>query len=529
MSRASRHFSWRGWLIAALLLAAPHGHAAQPNSSTLRIALASDLRGTNPGVNRDSVTDWVTIHIVEPLLAIDGSLKPAPMLAQSWTVSADGREYRFRLRPGVKFHNGDVLRAQHVVWSWKRLLDPKTRWPCRPWFDGSGDAGIHIETIDAPDAMTVRFQLAEPNALFLYRLADIQCSAAILHPDSVDAQGKWRWPIGTGPYRLSEWQRGRYIRLDRFADYSPASGPPSGLAGRKQALLQTLRFVVIPDPSAIKLAMLSGEIDVWPVATTAESLPELRRDGQLRLLDEQSRDWSVLLMQNRNGVMRNPALRAAIASVLDPAMITNSTLHAERPPRPYAIPASDIDPEILARIPPAYQPLRTQDLLQEAGYHGELIEIDVARELTNYFNDAIVIHALLTRAGINARVRSMDWPTQFKRYWQGEYQLSVFGYTGRAAAPMMYSVFVCDPLKHADCVVHTPRSFDVLREMSNSSSSDSWPKLAGLLEEEIARDRSIVGLYAPLRMTTLRRDVHGYETWAMGLPRFWGVSLEAAQ
>lgn len=516
-------------LITALLLVASQVHATQRDSSTLRIALASDLRGTNPGVNRDSVTDWITIHIVEPLLAIDGSLKPAPMLAQSWRVSADGREYRFKLRPGVKFHNGEGLRATHVTWSWHRLLDPKTRWPCRPWFDGTGDTGIRIESIDALDELTVRFRLTESNALFLYRLADIQCSASIVHPDSVDARGKWRWPIGTGPYRLAQWQRGRYIQLERFADYSPASGPPSGLAGGKRALLQTLRFVVIPDPSAIKLATLSGEIDVWPVATTAESLPELRRDERLRLLDEQSRDWSVLLMQNRNGVMRNPALRAAIASVLDPAMITNSTLHAKRPQRPYALPASDIDPQSLARIPPAYQPTRTQALLQEAGYHGELVEIDVARELTNYFNDAIVIHALLTRAGINARVRSMDWPTQFKRYWQGEYQLSVFGYTGRAAAPMMYSVFVCDPLKHADCVVHTPRSFDILREMSSAPSSDAWPKLAGELELEIAQDRSIVGMYAPLRMTTLRREVQGYATWAMGLPRFWGVSLETAQ
>ena len=76
--------------------------------------------------------------------------------------------------------------------------------------------------------------------------------------------------------------------------------------------------------------------------------------------------------------------------------------------------------------------------------YGELIELDVSRELGNYFNDAIVIHALLNRAGINARIRSMDWATQLKRYWQRDYQLSLFSYSGRASAPLMYSVFVCD-------------------------------------------------------------------------------------
>jgi peptide/nickel transport system substrate-binding protein len=496
--------------------------------SVLRVALASDLRSTNPGINRDSVTDWVMTHVVEGLVAIDGELNPAPMLAESWSVSEDGREYSFKLRPKVRFHNGEWLRAEHVIWSWQRLLDPKERWPCRSWYDGSGDSAVRISEIDAPDALTVRFRLEQPDPLFLYRLAEVQCQVAIVHPQSAEPGGRWKWPIGTGPYRLADWRRGRYVELERFVDYTPASSAASGLAGHKQAHVARVRWIVLPDASAVKLAVLSGEIDVWPL-TAAEALPQLRRDPNVELVEEDSRDWSVLLLQNQQGVLRNPSLRAAIASALDPQLITNSTMYVTRPPRPYAVPQSEVDPLMLARIPPAYQPERTQELLREAGYRGEPIEIDVSRETGSYFNDAIVIHALLVRAGINARVRSMDWATQLKRYWQHEYQLSLFGYTGRASAPLMYSAFVCDPAKRISCVVHTPQALEILSRFGQAASRESWPKLVGELELQIARDRSIVGLYAPTRITAVRREVTGYTTWALGMPRFWGVSVATRQ
>lgn len=492
----------------------------------LRVALASDLRSTNPGINRDSVTDWVMTHVVEGLVAANAELSPTPMLAESWRVSDDGREYTFRLRSHVKFQNGATLRAAQVVWSWRRMLDPQTRWPCLSWYDGKGDSRVRIESVDELDDLTVRFRLREPDPLFVYRLADIQCHVAIIHPDSLDASGKWRWPIGTGPYRLNEWRRGRYIELERFDGYLLAAQPASGFAGRKEAIVRKIRLVVIPDASSAKLAVLSGEIDIWPL-TAAEALPELRRDPHVELLQEASRDWGVLLMQNRSGVMSNPVLRAAIASALDPELIAESTMHAVRPLRPYGVPAVDIAPEVLARIPPFYEPQRTQELLRQAGYRGEPIEIDVSRETGNYFNDAIVVHALLVRAGINARIRSMDWATQFKRYLGHEYQLSLFGYTGRATGPMMYSVFVCDPAKRANCVVHTPRALAIVREINKASSLQQRSVLMGELEMEIARDRSIVGLYAPLRITTVRRSVVGYETWALGMPRFWGVRVAA--
>ncbi len=517
----------RGWLSAVALAAmASWSHAFAATSAAIRVALPSDIRSTSPGVNRDSVTDWVMSHVVEGLVALDGSLQPAPMLAKSWNVSADGRDYTFYLRDGVRFHNGEILRAEHVVWSLRRMLDPKTRWACRSWFDGSGETGVRIESITAAEPATVVLRIDRPSVLFLYRLAHVPCLPAAIHPDSVDAEGRWVRPIGTGPYQLGAWRRGRYVELNRFDGYVPATGSTSGLAGRKDALAPALRFVIIPDPSAAKLAFLSGEVDIWPL-TAAEAMPDLEHNAQVTLVTESTRDWAALLMQNSNDVLRDQAVRSAIANALDLDLIAKSTLHARVVPQSFAVRATSIDLAQLDYRRPTQQGARAR-VLQHAGYRGQLIEIDVNREVGTYLNDAIVMHSLLTRAGVNVRVRSMDWATLFKRYSQGDYQLSIFAFTGRAAAPMMYELFVCDKRTRANCVVDSPRALALLREMNAADSADAWPSLIADLDREIARDASIIGLYAPMRVTSMRKTVRGYATWALGTPRLWGVAIEPA-
>ena len=116
-------------LRAAVLFAlgAPAALAATP----LRIAMTADIRSTEPGVNRDSNSDMVVEHMVEGLVAFSENAEVKPLLAQSVAVSDDGKTYTFKLREGVKFHNGAPLTAQDVVWSWNFFMSPKSGWPRR--------------------------------------------------------------------------------------------------------------------------------------------------------------------------------------------------------------------------------------------------------------------------------------------------------------------------------------------------------------------------------------------------------------
>ena len=185
----------RGSLAAAALACAAAGAAAQ----TLTYAMNQDIRSTNPGVNRDGNTDAVTQHMVEGLVGYDAKGVAAPMLASTVAVSADGRTYTFKLRKGVKFHNGAVMTSADVLWSWNRYMDPKTQWRCTSEFDGRGL--VKVAKVEAPDAETFVMTIDKPSALFLATLARFDCgSTSILHKDSVAADGAWIKPIGTGPF-----------------------------------------------------------------------------------------------------------------------------------------------------------------------------------------------------------------------------------------------------------------------------------------------------------------------------------------
>lgn len=109
-----------------------------------------------------------------------------------------GKTCTFKLRSGVKFHNGATFTSADVVWSWKRYLDPNPQWLCLAEFDGS--QGLRIERIQATDPMTVAFKLNQARPLFLTQIASFQCvSGGILHKDSVNVDGTCKVPIGTGP------------------------------------------------------------------------------------------------------------------------------------------------------------------------------------------------------------------------------------------------------------------------------------------------------------------------------------------
>ncbi|HET6970950.1 MAG TPA: ABC transporter substrate-binding protein, partial [Phenylobacterium sp.] len=279
MSRAGRSRRWSLGLLAGLAgLAAAHGAGAE---TVLRARVASDILSTEPGGKRDGNTDDVLAHVVEGLVAYreDGSV--GPMLARSWTVSPDGRTYTFALRSGVTFHNGQPMTADDVVWSIRRYLQPSTHWRCAADF---GDQGIaRIVSVTARDPLTVVLTLDRPAPLLLKTLARADCGqTGILHPTSVGPDGKWRAPIGTGPFQVGTWKRNQYVDLVRFPAYAALPGPRDGDTGGKRALVDRVRFMVIPDSSAARAALLHGSLDVIDSLSPTE-LGGVQGDRRVRL------------------------------------------------------------------------------------------------------------------------------------------------------------------------------------------------------------------------------------------------------
>lgn len=139
----------------------------------LVVAQSSDIRSNVPGVNRDGNTDPVIFHIVEGLVGYAENGEVKPLVAKSFEVSPDGLTYTFKLRDDVKFHNGNAVTADDVVWNWNRYMAADTKWTCAGDFDGSKT--IKVSAVTAVDPTTVTMTIEKPSAVFLGLMARPEC------------------------------------------------------------------------------------------------------------------------------------------------------------------------------------------------------------------------------------------------------------------------------------------------------------------------------------------------------------------
>ena len=490
----------------------------------LRARIATDILSLDPGTLRDDNTDAVILHVVEGLVASreDGSV--GPMLARQWTISPDGRTYAFQLRSGIQFHNGARLTAEDVRWSFNRYLDPTTHWRCRSEF---GKDGItQISSIETPDPLTVVFKLSKPAPLFLKTLAKAECgSTGIMHPDSVGPDGKFRFPIGTGPFKFSEWRRNQYVELDRFPYYASLPGPRDGNAGGKHALVDKVRFLVIPDGSAARVALLRGSLDVLD-ALNANELSGVQGKPGIVIQMSPAMDMYLVLLQTEDPLLQDARLRRAIALTIDRVgltrVITMGTAKANISPIPNSSPYHG---PLEARMPkPDLDEARR--LIKESGYHGQPIKMITNHRYPQYFDLAVLVQAMALQAGINIELETMDWAGQLNHYTPGEYQAMAFSFSARLDPSFNFAVLIGDKTKEPRKVWDTLRSRELLRASMAESDPAKRQAIFDELEQLFEQEAPAVILYNSTRISALRSNVYGFREWAANQQRFWDVGFK---
>ena len=506
-------------LLCAMLATPAAATEGQPKQGgVLTIRLNSDIRSLEPGVNRDTNTDNVLNHIFEGLIAYRADMSVGPALAESWTLTDDGKTYRFVLRDGVRFHNGAPLTSAEVKWSWTRL-QASPGWQCRNVFDGS--QGVKVTDVEAPEPRIVIYRLEKPSGMFLKQLANIQCAVLVSHPGSVDAQGQWRTPIGTGPFKLADWKHDQYVDLERFADYRPGPAPASGYAGARVAHVDRVRFSIIPDDSAARAALRTNAVDVI-TDVPPERMAELQAAGvEVQTAAGLARD--TLLINIKDPLLANPKLREAIAAAIDRDQIAEARTLGLAKANASAVSASMsyFDPAFLAW--PAYDPGRAAALLKEAGYRGEPIKLQTNKRYPGMDANSILLQAMLSAVGLNVQIETLDWATQLDHYMKGDFQLQSFTYSGRFDPALTYATFLADRAKFKWAQWDDPHALELLRE-AMETADDARRKqlfldLHGLLRTQIPT----IGLFYEPAVDAVTKHVHGYRVWAPDRPIAWGV------
>lgn len=237
-------------------------------------AMAQDIKqgGTMTVTYKDDVTtldpaigyDWQNWSMIKSLFdgLMDykpGTTELVPDLAESFEVSADGLTYTFKLRHGVKFHNGRELKAADVKYSLDRVVQPETQSPGAGFFDSiqgfadvSGGKAKELSGVTTPDDYTVVFRLTRPDAPFLHKMA--LNFSHVVPKEEVEKYGAdfGKHPVGTGAFKMTEWTLGQRIVFERNPDYFQKGLPH----------LDKIVFEVGQEPVVALLRLQRGEVDI---------------------------------------------------------------------------------------------------------------------------------------------------------------------------------------------------------------------------------------------------------------------------
>ena len=266
--------SCRALLASAVLFA---GTGAALAETTLKVVPSADLQVLDP---MGSTADIVKMHgfmIYDTLYALDADFKPQPQMVKDMTLSDDKKTYRFTLRDGLKWHDGEPVKAEDCVASLKR-------WQQR---DAAGQLmARQLKDMRVVDEKTFELEFNEPYGIVLESLSKVASNIPFMMPKRVaetDAFKEITDYTGSGPYKFAKdkWVPGSKVVYEKFADYVPRSEPASAFAGGKVAEFDTVEWDIIKDQQTALSALMSGEVDFWQ-SPSLDLLPVIEAAGTLK-------------------------------------------------------------------------------------------------------------------------------------------------------------------------------------------------------------------------------------------------------
>jgi peptide/nickel transport system substrate-binding protein len=361
------------------------------SGGTLNYATGTDALTLDPQFVTDVPTSRVVMQIHETLVKYDLDMNIVPCLAESWTTSADRLTWTFKLRKGIKFHDGTPFNAEAVKYNFDRIVDPAIASPRK-------STVVMVQNVKIVDEYTVSITTKQPFAPLLAQLTSYNIS--IMSPT---AAKKWEKKYGqnasgTGPFKLESWTPGEKIVLARNENYWGS-----------KTYLDKVVIRVVPEDSTRVMLLLSGEADV--ISSVPPVLTEkLKQSKDVKILRKLGFRTIYIGLNNKMKPFTDVRVRKAVAHAINPEAIVDGILNGMA-----TIGGSFESPVIPGAIqglkPYPYDPARAKKLLAEAGYPNGLTTTFYT-PTGRYLMDRQVseaVQAQLKEVGINAEIKAPDF------------------------------------------------------------------------------------------------------------------------
>jgi peptide/nickel transport system substrate-binding protein len=406
MTTPSRLIASLVLVTAALGIAQPA--AAQARKDSVILGMVLEPPGLDPTVSSAAaIGEIVHYNVLEGLTKINMDGSVVPLLAESWTTDPDGKVYTFKLRKGVKFHDGEAFDSSDVKFSFERAkAEGSTNKAKKAVFD-------NVSRIDAPDPYTVILVLNQADGNFLFRMGEN--TAVILDPKSAGTTASK--PIGTGPFKFDSWSKGSSVTMSRFDGYRDAA----------KIKLKKVTFRFINDPAAQVAALLAGDIDGMPRFGAPQNLKQFQGDPRFTVVTGGTEGKTIVSINNKKKPFDDVRVRRAIAAAIDRKAVIDGAQEGFGAPIGSHMVPSDAGYIDLTGVNP-YNPEKAKALLKEAGVATPL-NVTLTLPPPQYARKGgEIIASQLAKVGINAKIENVEWAQWLSGAFKGNYDLTVISH-----------------------------------------------------------------------------------------------------
>ena len=358
--------------------------------SELKIANDQEPAGLDPHKVPAASSSRIYSQIYEGLLTFDKDMNIIGSLATEWNLE-DDTTYTFKLKEGVKFHNGREMTAEDVKYSFERIMDENTASHIRSYF-------ADVASIEAVGDYEVKFTLNKPQATFLSNLT--HGSAVVVPKETVEANGDLQQNAdGTGAFKLQQWVPDNNVTLVKNEDYHVEGEPKAA----------KLAFYTMTEESARLSAIRTGEIDFTTISAKSTKLLENNED--LSIIPYQSLEYSYVGFNNAKAPLDNEKVRQALSLATDRQEILDIVWSGEGLiSGPVAPSMGDwsVDVESLDLYKRNIE--KAKALLAEAGHpNGFDITITTASSYPDMVDTAQLLQQQWKEIGVNATIKQIEW------------------------------------------------------------------------------------------------------------------------
>jgi peptide/nickel transport system substrate-binding protein len=484
----------------------------------LKVATIGNPPTLDVHTSTTTIVEQTTFNLFETLFALDAKFVPQPMLADSYSWEDGNKRLVIKLRQGVLFHNDKEMTAEDAAASIERWLKlsalGKTLLPS-------------VSAVKAADKYTMVMELKQPVGTLIAALANPNNMPAIFPKEIVTGAGDNLIPpekiIGTGPYKLAEYAQDRYVRLVRWDKYKPRTEPASGYAGKKEAILDEIQFIPVPEAQTRVAGLQTGEYQ-FAFQIPQDQFQMLKSNPQLEMVINKPTGWSTLVFNKKKGLFTDVRLRRAVNYAIDPGP---------------AMRAGFGDPAFLrfdSSISPPETPWfgqfdngqynkrdleKARALMKEAGYDGTPIRLVTTKEYEYMYKYTVVVKQQLEEAGFKVDMQVNDWATLVQRRANPD-QYDIFT-TGIIFSPLptAHNVFVSDKWPgwwENPKVQEALNQFN--QEVDQAKQKAAWDRVQQLFWEDIP----VIKLGEYFNLNVMRTELKNFQTAPNTF--FWNTSLQ---